>query len=296
MLRGLATLVLLTGNLLLWGSQVLAVGLVKVVVHFTAPRSRLRTRVILLLSSLASKWVEGNNRIFDRMLPTVWDVQGIPESVHPAGRYLVIGNHVSWVDAFVFFRIFHRRAAFIRFFLKQQLIWMPIVGLACWILEFPFMKRLSAETLERHPEKRGIDLATARRACQRYRHFPVAIGNFIEGTRFTRKKHAAQKSPYRRLLRPRTGGMALVIASFGDQLDEFIDVTLAYPGGETTMWDFISGKLRRITVRARAVDIPPEFLDSAITQPGPERERFKAWLDRLWREKDEALERLTALS
>jgi 1-acyl-sn-glycerol-3-phosphate acyltransferase len=293
MLRGVATLILLAANLFFWGTLVLLVGVVKFAVHMTAPRSQLRTRLVLLLAAIASRWVAANSAIYDLMLPTHWDVEGIPDSVHAGGHYLIVSNHVSWVDILVLQRVFHGRAAFLRFFMKQQLIWMPIVGQACWILDFPFMKRYTPEYLLAHPEKRGTDLATTRRACQRYRFFAVAMINFLEGTRFSEAKRIAQQSPYRHLLRPRMGGIAFVLASFGDQLDEFIDVTLAYPGGETTMWQFVTGRLERISVRAQALAIPTEFCDAAITEAGPARERFKAWIESRWRAKDEVLSALT---
>jgi len=279
MVRGLTVTLLLIGNAVLWGTPIVLLGIVKFAVHMTAPRSRMRTRVILALASLAERWVAGNDRIFDRLLPTRWDMAGIGDDVQPGGHYLVISNHVSWVDIFVLFRAFHGRAAFIRFFLKHQLIWLPIVGQACWALEFPFMHRYSPAYLEAHPEKRGKDLATTRRACQRYRNFPVAIANFIEGTRFTRSKRDEQQSPYRHLLRPRVGGISFVFATLGEYLDATYDVTIAYPGGETTVWEFVSGRVQRIVVRARRVEMP---------RP----EQTKAWTEALWREKDELLDSL----
>ncbi len=294
MLRGVTTFILLFLDLIFWGIPVVVVGIVKFVVHMTAPRSRLRTRVILALASLAEHWVGTNDRIFDLMLPTQWDVGGIPDDMEAKGHYLIISNPVSWVDIFTIFRVFHRRAAFIRFFLKHRLIWSPIVGQACWALEFPFMRRYSAEYLEKHPEKRGRDLQTARRACQRYRHVPVAILSFLEGTRITREKQADQDSPYRHLLRPRIGGIGFVLASLGDQLDAMFDVTLAYAGGDVTMWQFVSGNVPKIVVRARRLDIPAEFLTSAITEPGPARDRFKVWIDSIWRDKDALLDELLA--
>src|SRR6266511_4330960 len=218
MLRGIVTIILLLLNLLLWGTLVVLLGLVKFAVHMTAPRSRLRTRVILALISLAERWVGGNDRILDLMLPTQWDVEGPFDAIRIDGRYLIVSNHISWVDIIVIFRVFHERTAFIRFFLKQRLIWFPIVGQACWALEFPFMRRYSAEYLQHHPEKRGRDLQTTRRACQRYRHIPVAMLTFLEGTRFSEEKRADQDSPYRFLLRPRVGAIAFVLASLGDQL------------------------------------------------------------------------------
>ena len=289
MLRGLTTLALLLLNLLFWGTPVVLLGIVKFAVHMTAPRSRLRTRVILALSWLAERWVGTNDRLVDLMLPTRWDVEGPLDAIRIDGRYLIISNHVSWVDIFAIFRVFHDRTAFIRFFLKRQLIWFPIAGQACWALEFPFMRRHSAEYLHQHPEKRGRDLETARRACQRYRHIPVAILTFLEGTRFTEEKRADQDSPYRHLLRPRVGGIAFVLASLGDQLDGVFDVTLAYPAGDMTMWQFVCGRVPVITVRVRRLEIPPEFFSAEVVEPGPARDRFKGWIESVWREKDELL-------
>src|SRR5205085_1757575 len=130
------------------------------------------------------------------------------------------------------------------------------------------------------------DLETTRKACRRYRHVPVAILNFVEGTRFTEEKHADQESPYRHLLRPRIGGIGFVLASFGEELDAMFDVTLAYPGGDVEMWDYITGRVPKIIVQARRVDVPPEFFDSAVAEPGPPRDRFKVWIETLWKEKD----------
>lgn len=290
MLRGLVTIALLLVNLVVWGTLVMLAGILKFAVQITAPRSPLRTRVILMLASLGDRFVAANDRVFDRMLPTKWDVDGIPEDLDRNGRYLVISNHLSWVDIFVHFRIFHRRTAFIRFFMKHRLVWFPILGQACWALEFPFLRRYTAEYLQQHPEKRGEDIRTARKACQRYRHVPVTILSFLEGTRFTRDKQADQDSPWRHLLRPRIGAIAFVLASLGEQIDAVFDATVAYPGEDITFWRFACGRVPRIVVRIRKIDVPSEFLTAEITQPGAARDRFRAWIDAIWNEKDAVLE------
>jgi 1-acyl-sn-glycerol-3-phosphate acyltransferase len=284
--RGFVTSLLLMLNLVLWGSLVILGGLVKALL-----RGEARRRMIVFTAGFAERWVAGNNRIFDLMLPTEWDIDGVGET-NVRGHYFIVSNHVSWVDIFVLFRVFHEKTAFIRFFLKHELIWFPIAGQACAALEFPFMRRYTPEYLERHPEKRGRDLDTTRRACERYRDIPVAILNFAEGTRFTRTKQEEQGSPYRHLLRPRVGGISFVLASLGQHIDGFFDVTLAYPGYEITMWDFITGQVPRVIARARRIAVPPEFFDAAITEPGPERDAFKAWLEGVWREKDAVLDEL----
>jgi 1-acyl-sn-glycerol-3-phosphate acyltransferase len=293
MIRGAGVIALLILNLVRWGTPVVLVGIVRFAVQMAAPRSRLRTRIILYIVSLAERWAAGNNTILQRFVGLTWDIEGVPDTLPKDGRFLIISNHVSLVDIVVLFRIFQDRMAFIRFFLKQELIWFPILGQACWALEFPFMKRYTSEYLQQHPEKRGEDLATTRRACQRYRHVPVAIANFVEGTRFSEAKRRAQDSPYRHLLRPRVGGISYVLASLGDQLDAVIDVTIAYPG-PPGLWPLVTGKLNPIRVRARQLEVPEEFITAAITEPGAARDRFKSWINQRWKEKDDLLEEMRA--
>ena len=284
MLRGASVILLVFLNTLFWGGLVLLLGFPKLFM----PRSELRRRWILMLAWLGERWVGVNDRIFDLLLPVQWDAEGIDVD-DPRGHYLIVSNHVSWVDIFAIFRVFHRRAAFIRFFLKSQLVWFPIAGQACAALEFPFMRRYSPDYLARHPEKRGRDLVMARRMCRRYRRVPVAVAIFLEGTRFTREKQENQESPYRHLLRPRVGALGFALAALGDQLDAVLDVTLAYPEGQTSMWDFVSGRLRRVRVRVRRLEVPEEFL----TESGGDREAFKRWIEAVWREKDVLLDRGT---
>ena len=280
MLRAPLIILLLILNLMFWGTPVLLGGLVKLLTF-----GELRKRVNRGLPWLAERFVQGNNWIFDSLLDTKWDVEGL-EGARPDGRYLIISNHVSWIDIFALFRVFHRRAPFIRFFLKQILIWFPIAGQACWALSFPFMRRYTPDYLAQHPEKRGRDLETTRKACRLYRHIPVAILNFVEGTRISREKLEDQQSPYQHLLRPRVGGISFVLASLGEALDAMYDVTLIYPDPDVTMWDFITNRVPKVIVRARQIEIPDEFRTGAATEPGPARERFKTWIEQLWREKD----------
>ena len=290
LVRGSITILLLALNTLLLGTPILLGG----VVRLLTPEGPRRRRVILYIAGLAETWVANNDRILDAMVDTAWDIAGV-DNLRYDGHYLITSNHLSWVDIIVLFRAFHRKAAIPRFFLKQQLIWMPIVGQACWALEFPFMRRHTAEYLEKHPEKRGEDLETTRKACRRYRNFPVAVLNFLEGTRFTKAKHHEQQSPYRHLLRPRIGGTSFVLASLGDQLDAIYDVTVVYPPNNVmTLGRFVSGRAPKIIIDARRIDVPPQFFDPAVTRPGPERDALKAWIEQVWMEKDALMTRLLA--
>jgi 1-acyl-sn-glycerol-3-phosphate acyltransferase len=278
--RAAVIVLLLIFNLAFWATLVLSGGLVKLLTW-----GRVKGRIIRVLAWFGERWVACNDRIFDSLLDTKWVIEGVNGLRHD-GHYLIISNHVSWIDILALFRAFHGKAPLMRFFLKQQLAWAPFVGQAAWALDFPFMKRYSPEYLKQHPEKRGADLLTTRRACRRYRHIPVSILNFVEGTRFDPAKHAEQQSPYRHLLRPRIGGISFVVASMAKQLDAMYDVTLVYPRRDVTFLDFIMNRVPWIRVEARRLEIPHEFHNSAITNPGEPREQFKQWVETLWAEKD----------
>jgi 1-acyl-sn-glycerol-3-phosphate acyltransferase len=160
------------------------------------------------------------------------------------------------------------------------------MGLAWWALGFPFMRRHSDAYLREHPEKRFEDLETSRRACQKFALVPTSVMNFPEGTRFTAQKHAAQRSPYRHLLRPKAGALALSLAVLGEQFRSFLDVTIVYPGGAPTFWQFLCGRVPRIVVRVRRLEVPPELLGGDPIADARLRKAVHRWQAARWAEKD----------
>lgn len=203
--------------------------------------------------------------------------------------YLVTCNHRSWVDIVVVQWLFNRRIPILKFFLKKELFWVPFMGLNWWALEFPFMKRYPRAVLERRPDLRGKDLDTTRRACERFREEPVSVLNFLEGTRFSVAKRDAQPSPYRHLLQPRAGGVAQVVATLGDTLRAWLDVTIVYPDGTPTFWDLISGRIRRITVHVEEEAVDRAWFGRDYEQDPGFRESLQRHVREMWERKDARL-------
>ena len=272
-----------------WGIPLFAVTLVKVVM----PRRAWRDRCTDGVTWVASRWLEGILAACERTGPIRWELSGL-EGLRLDARYMIISNHKSWVDIIAIERALYGHIPFIAFFLKQQLIWLPIVGQACWALDFPFMKRHSPEYLRKHPEARADDLETTRRACRRFAHKPVSILNFVEGTRFTPAKQAHQGSPYRHLLKPKTGGIAFALTAMGNIFHAMLDVTVAYPERIPTMWDLLCGRVRHVVVHVRQRQVPAEFFTGDYLGDDDYRARFQAWVHNLWQEKDDLMERLLA--
>lgn len=234
---------------------------------------------------IAEMWMSINNAILTLTQKIQLDVQGL-DGLHYHGWYLVTSNHQSWTDILILQKIFNRRIPMLKFFLKQELIWVPLMGLAWWALDFPFMKRYSKEFLEKHPEMKGKDLETTRKACEKFKDLPVSVMNFLEGTRFTTTKHDQQQSPYRYLLKPKSGGIAFVLSAMGGQLRSLLDVTIVYHDKANGFWDLMCGRVRRISVRVLERPIPADFAQGDYEADAEFRARFQAWVNQIWQEKD----------
>ena len=223
-IAGSVILLLLLNTLILIGPMML-IALLKLVL----PGKALRTACSRGVMWVAETWAEIDKLIFATLTPTVWDIRG-GEGLRRDRSYLVVSNHQSWVDIPALVQAFNRKTPYFKFFLKQELIWVPFLGLAFWALDYPFMKRYSKAYLARHPEMAGQDLEITKRACARFKDLNVTVVNYLEGTRFTAAKQAQQGSPYQHLLKPKAGGVAFTLATLGPQLDALLDVTLVYPG------------------------------------------------------------------
>lgn len=287
-LLALTLLVLMLINTLVLIGPMLLIALLKLLL----PGKRLKNICSKSVMWIAETWAEIDKAIFALLLPTRWDIRGI-DDLRRDGSYLVVCNHQSWVDIPALIEALNRRTPYFKFFLKKELSWVPFLGLAFWALDYPFMKRYSREYLARHPERRGMDLEITRRACEKFRHMPVTIVNYLEGTRFTTEKHARQNSPYRHLLRPKAGGLAFTLAVLGQDLDAMLDVTIVYPGEQTPgFWALISGQVPRVIVDIRTRQLDAKLWQGDYQRDPAFREFMHRWVARLWEEKDDRIEML----
>ncbi len=285
LLTGITALLLLLLNTLWVFVPVMLLGLLKLL-----PWQPWRALCSIGLTWLAESWAAFNNWAFKILCPTAWDIRGADGLRHD-GSYLVICNHQSWVDIPALMQVFNRRIPYFKFFLKQQLIWIPLLGLAFWALDYPFMKRYSPAYLKKHPHMRGKDLEITRRACEKFKGQPVSVVNYLEGTRFTPAKQKAQKSPYRHLLNPKTGGAAFIFGILGQQLDAVLDVTIVYPDGHIPgIWELLCGRVRTIIVDVQVRPIEASLKQTDYQHNPQFRHAVQAWISHIWQEKDERIE------
>jgi 1-acyl-sn-glycerol-3-phosphate acyltransferase len=250
---------------------------------------RICTRYLIYMASL---WTGANYVIYRTLLPVRWQVE-LPAGLDPKRSYLIIANHQTWADIVILFDVFYHRTPWLRFFMKQELIWVPLIGQACWAMDFPFMKRHSREAIERNPALARQDLETTRQFCERFRGEPITVVNFLDGTRFTEAKRVSKKSPFRNLLRPKAAGMSFTLNAMGEQFGGIIDVTLCYrPHPRGPLLSFLGGRQPDIVVKARLRPIEHEWLSGDYQGNAEFREHFQQIVNTWWTDKDQELDQL----
>ncbi|WP_299730246.1 acyltransferase [uncultured Endozoicomonas sp.] len=280
-LRGVISTLILVINTLFFSVPLLLFSVSRFLVPIKAWH-KLCTRICI---ALAESWISVNSGWMRLTRPLKWQIEGL-ESLEKNDWYLVTCNHQSWADIFIVQHLMNRRIPMLKFFLKKELIWVPVIGLSWWALDFPFMKRYSKAYLEKHPEKRGEDLKATRKACEKFRDVPVSVFNFMEGTRFTETKHKQQQSSFRYLLKPRAGGVGFVLGAMGNQLKTLINITIVYQNTVPGFWDFLCGKHDSISVTIEKQSIAETYLGKDYSTDDDFRGECQEWVNDLWKEKD----------
>lgn len=260
---------------------------IMILLKLLTPSSRGRRWWTRRITGIAKFWMKVNLAMADFFLGTHWQIE-VPDGLSMRGTYLITSNHQSWVDILALQKALISEVPFFRFFLKRELIYVPLLGVCWWGLEYPFMRRHTKAEIAKDPSLKTKDMDTARLACERYKGHPVAVMNFMEGTRYTDKK--AERSPYKNLLGPKAGGMALVLNAMGEQIDCLLNVTIIYPQGVREMWDYLCGRLPQIRVLVERVELPAEFVGGNYQTDDVYRQNFQAWVTTLWQAKDELIE------
>lgn len=247
---------------------------------------------------IANHWVNTNNLLIDKVLPDKdWRIT-LPDDLNPTGNYLLICNHQSWVDTSIIQYVSADKLPLTRFFAKHELLYIPVVGQAFYLLDFPMMKRHSKEQIAKNPALANRDLNEAKRACQMLIDKPFVLLNYLEGTRFTAEKHAKQSSPYRHLLKPKAGGFALALSSLGEKIDGILDMTIVYPDGVPEYGDLWQGKITRLGVDIRHLSMNDDLLNALKMGQYDQDESVKAklfaWLDDVWQAKDARIDEMMA--
>lgn len=286
-LYAVATLLLLSLSTTVFFIPIFILGLLKLI-----PNKNLQIFCTKSIDTIATLWVDLNNKYIDVLNPAKINITGTDE-FNNKNWYLVIANHQSWLDIVILLKVFNRKIPTLKFFLKDQLKWIPFLGFAWWTMGFPFMKRYSKEYIEKNPHKRHKDTEATQKALRIFQLTPSSIMNFVEGTRFTAQKKINQKSPYQYLLKPKAGGISLVVSTMNKHFTHLLDVTIVYSDKHHSLWDFLCHRIHAIDIHVRELPIPKQFLQASLVQEAKHQSEFRTWINQQWLEKDNIIADMT---
>ncbi|MBX3041107.1 MAG: acyltransferase [Bdellovibrionaceae bacterium] len=286
-LVGALSLFFLCVNTIVCFVAIFPFALLKALVPLQAIRAFATKQVVVL----GQAWIGVNSYFLSLLGLLCLRLEGdVPQNLETS--YLVWSNHQSWVDIMVLQNALNRRIPFLRFFIKSELFWVPLMGIAWWALDFPFMKRYTKEEIAKDPRKKGADLKTTQEACEKFRGLNISILNFLEGTRFTPEKRDALASPYKNLLPPKSGGVAAVLSAMGSQFHSLVDVTIFYPKGPRSFLSLLSGGVGEVLVHVDMVPIPSHLARTKAEGEDADWKEVQEWIRSRWAQKDELLSRM----
>ncbi|GGD57305.1 acyltransferase [Lacimicrobium alkaliphilum] len=275
-------------NLAFWGTLIVLMGLIKLILP-VPPLTKLLNR---LLNNCMAGFALCSVSLINLFNKVEWQIhtQG---QLNAKGWYLMMANHISWLDIVVLMHFATGRIPATKFFIKRELLWVPFIGLGAWALDMPFMRRYSQQFVARHPHLKGKDIEATRKSCQKFQQLPTTMVNFVEGTRFTEQKHNAKRSPYRHLLPPKAGGVAFTLATMDNLLSHIIDVTLVYPDNNGhVMMDLLCGRLKKVIIEVQVLPVNTDMIGD-YQNDAVFRASFQQWINRYWHRKDQRIQELT---
>jgi len=287
---GILSTTLVASNVVVHCVPLFLMGLVRVTLRLTGLKAA-EARLAQSMDGIIDSWVRFNRWMFRVLGLCRVDVSWQDDADLSRERwYMVISNHQSWTDILVLQTNLFGRIPPLKFFTKRQLLWIPFLGQAMWLLDFPYVRRISREKIAANPELLAVDRNATREACEKFRAHPTSVLNFLEGTRFTPEKYSTQEAPrFTRLLNPKSGGLSQVLSALDDRLHKLIDVTVDYPQGTPTFWEFMQGRCPEVTM-----DVVCRTVPDAIRQAADDdglRRATAEWVETLWTEKDCSLSR-----
>lgn len=285
-IRAALSLTLMLLNAAFWCSILFVVAFIK----FIIVSKVLRKQLDRVLVAIATTFIAFNSIVLKVISGVDIDAEITGEKAIDHS-YLVLCNHQSYSDIIIIQKLFNRQIPFLRFFLKQELIWIPVFGQAWWALDFPFMKRYSKAHLKKHPEDAGKDYERTKKSCEKFKGSTVSIMNFVEGTRFRPIKRTNQNSPFLHLLKPKAGGVGYVLNLLGDQIKTYVDISIYYDTDHLSLWQMLGGWIKQIKVKAEIKNIPEHLFGDPKTDKNL-RIEIQKWLNGLWQEKDNWLDQM----
>ncbi len=279
-LIGIISSTILIVNTLILAILMIPLGIIK----FLIPIKSLRASFTKIIIKIGEIWISVNSLWVIKLHKPNLEING-QENLGGNSWFLSTSNHQSAADIFIVQFITNRKIPMLKFFIKYELIYVPIIGICWWALDMPFLKRYTQEQIKRNPKLEGRDYKKMKKSLEHYSLHPVSIFSYAEGTRFSKEKHINQNSKFSHLLKPKEGGLAIALSNV-NKIKELIDITIIYDSDNLGFWNYLCGNIKNIKIFISKTKIPSKYLIDTLITNNELRSDFKLWLYDRWAEKD----------
>ena len=279
-LIGIISSTILIVNTLILAILMIPLGIIK----FLIPIKSLRASFTKIIIKIGEIWISVNSLWVIKLHKPNLEIHG-QENLGGNSWFLSTSNHQSAADIFIVQFITNRKIPMLKFFIKYELIYVPIIGICWWALDMPFLKRYTQEQIKRNPKLEGRDYKKMKKSLEHYSLHPVSIFSYAEGTRFSKEKHINQNSKFSHLLKPKEGGLAIALSNV-NKIKELIDITIIYDSDNLGFWNYLCGNIKNIKIFITKTKIPSKYLIDTLITNNELRSDFKLWLYDRWAEKD----------
>jgi len=277
---GIFSSFILVSNTLILAVLMIPLGVIK----FLIPLKTLRASFTRIIIKIGELWIDINSSWVIYLHKPNIEITG-EENLNGDSWFLSTSNHQSAADIFIVQYITNRKIPMLKFFIKYELIYVPVIGICWWALDMPFLKRYTQKQIKKNPKLKGRDYKKMKKSLEHYSLHPVSIFSYAEGTRFTEKKHKLQKSEFTNLLKPKEGGLAIALSNV-NKIKELIDITIIYDNDNLGFWNYLCGNIKNIKVFISKIEVPSKYLTENLISSEELRGDFKLWLNSIWKEKD----------
>lgn len=195
---------------------------------------------------------------------------------------IVVANHQQMPDIIALFMLAWRkkRLGDMKWFVKDVLKYVPGIGWGMLFLDCLFVKRNWSEDEDKIHNTFSKFLSE---------DIPIWLTSFSEGTRITGAKLEKSQDYARRenlpvpehVLIPRTKGFVASVHGLKGHIHAIYDVTIGYPDGIPSLWQYLKGMVGRVHMRVRRF---------AIEELPSDPSALSHWLLVRFQEKDRLLE------
>lgn len=285
----LINLVLFAADAILLATPVVVLGIVR----FLLPLKSVATVIEKIDYYIYWLWSINSKHIILLTNNIKFHISG-DEPLGPGKSCVVISNHKSWIDILMLTTVFEAKIPITKFFMKKNLIYIPFIGLACYALGMPFLRRYPKEKILKNPKLRAKDIETTKRACRDFVDYPASLVSYVEGTRYTHKKAEKYHSPYKNLMPPKYTGLGVAISEIGKDIECIYNLTFYYPDlKKPGFLELLLGRVKHVYARIEVIR-SEEIPQGNYLEDNQFKQEFSSYIQNLWDQKDLVLEEFKA--